>query len=109
MQEKNLQGLLKRYRAENPLILAIPRGGVEVGLQVARKLDADFSLIIARKLPFPDNPEAGFGAIAENGSTFIFENAHYWLSGETIEQIKQQQIAEIKQARKSSQRGKSPA
>lgn len=58
-------------------------------------MNADFSLIIARKLPFPDNPEAGFGAIAENGSTFVFENAHYWLAGETIEQIKQQQIAEI--------------
>ena len=92
---EKLAGALERYREENPLILAIPRGGVEVGLQVARKLDAEFSLIIARKLPFPDNPEAGFGAIAENGSTFIFENAQYWLSGETIEQIKQQQIAEI--------------
>ena len=92
---EKLARALERYRVENPLILAIPRGGVEVGLQVARKMNADFSLIIARKLPFPDNPEAGFGAIAENGSTFIFENAHYWLAGETIEQIKQQQIAEI--------------
>jgi predicted phosphoribosyltransferase len=67
---------------------------VEVGLQVARNLKVDFSLV-ARKLPFPDNPEAGFGAIAENGSTFILENAYYWLSGENIEKIKQQQIAEI--------------
>ena len=92
---EKLARALERYRVENPLILAIPRGGVEVGLQVAKKMNADFSLIIARKLPFPDNPEAGFGAIAENGSTFVFENAHYWLAGETIEQIKQQQIAEI--------------
>ncbi len=68
---------------------------MEVGLQVAKKLNANFSLIIARKLPFPGNPEAGFGAIAENGSTFILENAYYWLSGENIEKIKQQQIAEI--------------
>ena len=66
-----------------------------MGLQVAKKLNADFSLIIARKLPFPDNPEAGFGAIAENGSTFTLENAYYWLSGENIEKMKQQQIAEI--------------
>ncbi len=87
---------LEKYRAENPLILAIPRGGVEVGLQVAKKLNADFSLIIARKLPFPDNPEAGFGAIAEDGSTFIFENAYYSLSGENIERIKKEQIAEIR-------------
>jgi predicted phosphoribosyltransferase len=87
---------LEKYRAENPLILAIPRGGVEVGLQVAKKLNADFSLIIARKLPFPDDPEAGFGAMAEDGSTFIFENAYYWLSGENIERIKKEQIAEIR-------------
>lgn len=92
---EKLAEALEKYRAENPIILAIPRGGVEVGLQVAKRVNADFSLIITRKLPFPDNPEAGFGAIAENGSTFILENAHYWLAGETIEKIKEQQISEI--------------
>ncbi|HHV24137.1 MAG TPA: hypothetical protein GXX65_06230, partial [Methanosarcina sp.] len=84
---EKLANALEKYRPEKPVILAIPRGGVEVGLQVSAKLNTDFSLIIARKLPFPDNPEAGFGAIAENGSTFMFENAHYWLAGETIERI----------------------
>jgi predicted phosphoribosyltransferase len=104
---EKLAKALEKYEIENPLILAIPRGGVEVGLQVARKLNADFSLIIARKLPFPDNPEAGFGAIAENGSTFIFEDAYYWLAGENIERIKQQQIAEIER-RVKALRGGSP-
>lgn len=102
---EKLADALEKYRVENPIILAIPRGGVEVGLQVARRLNADFSLVIARKLPFPDNPEAGFGAIAENGSTFIFENAHYWLAGETIERIKQQQIAEIERRVKALRGG----
>lgn len=92
---EKLAQALEKYRDKNPLILAIPRGGVEVGLQVSRKLCAEFSLIIVRKLPFPDNPEAGFGAVAEDGSTFIFENASYWLAGETIERIKQDQIAEV--------------
>ena len=104
---EKLAKALEKYKAENPLILAIPRGGVEVGLQVARKLKVDFSLIIARKLPFPDNPEAGFGAIAEDGSTFIFENAYYWLSGENIEKIKQQQIAEIDRRIKTLRGGNS--
>jgi predicted phosphoribosyltransferase len=104
---EKLARTLEKYEMENPLILAIPRGGVEVGLQVARKLNADFSLIIARKLPFPDNPEAGFGAIAENGSTFIFEDAYYWLAGENIERIKQQQIVEIER-RVKALRGGSP-
>lgn len=102
---EKLAKALEKYRTENPIILAIPRGGVEVGLQVAAKLNADFSLIIARKLPFPDNPEAGFGAIAENGSTFVLENAYYWLSEETIEQIKQEQIAEIERRIKALRGG----
>lgn len=104
---EKLAKALEKYRTDDPIILAIPRGGVEVGLQVAAKLNADFSLIIARKLPFPDNPEAGFGAIAENGSTFILENAHYWLSGETIERIKQEQIAEIERRIKALRGGSS--
>ena len=104
---EKLAQALEKYRAENPLILAIPRGGVEVGIQISRKLGADFSLIIVRKLPFPDNPEAGFGAIAEDGSTFIFENVGYWLAGETIEQVKQEQIAEVKR-RLNTLRGGNP-
>ncbi|WP_440948675.1 phosphoribosyltransferase [Methanosarcina sp. T3] len=104
---EKLAQALERYRTKNPLVLAIPRGGVEVGLQVSRKLGADFSLIIVRKLPFPDNPEAGFGAIAEDGSTFIFENAVYWLARETIEKIKQEQIAEVKR-RVNALRGGNP-
>ena len=104
---EKLAKALEKYRIENPIILAIPRGGVEVGLQVAAKLNTDFSLIISRKLPFPDNPEAGFGAIAENGSTFILENAHNWLSGETIERIKQEQIAEIERRIKALRGGNS--
>ncbi|WP_292376282.1 phosphoribosyltransferase [Methanosarcina sp. UBA411] len=102
---EKLAKALEKYRAENPVILAIPRGGVEVGLQVAGKLNTDFSLIIARKLPFPNNPEAGFGAIAEDGSAFILENAHYWLPEETIERIKQQQIAEIERRIKALRGG----
>ena len=75
--------------------LAIPRGGVEVGYQVASHLDADFAILVARKLPFPYDPEAGFGAIAEDGSTFMVEGADVWLSRPTIEKIIDTQRREI--------------
>lgn len=78
------------------LVLAIPKGGVEVAYQVAKYLNADFSLIISRKLPFSDNPESGFGAVAEDGSVFIHEDATKWLSKEEINKIKKEQIKEIK-------------
>jgi putative phosphoribosyl transferase len=61
----------------------------------AMALDADFSLVIVRKLPFPDNPEAGFGAIAEDGSAVIAEQAAYSLPRDTVERIVQFQQEEI--------------
>jgi predicted phosphoribosyltransferase len=86
---------LESYRGENVLILAIPRGGVEVAYQVAKHLEADFSLLIARKLPYPDQPEAGFGAVAEDGSTVVLDRASRWVSDEAIEQIIEDQRQEI--------------
>ncbi len=87
---------LMRYKAEHPVVLAIPRGGVELGFEVAKALDADFDLLIARKLPFPDNPESGFGAIAEDGSLYIIKEAAWYLSQTIVERIIAQQQEEIR-------------
>jgi putative phosphoribosyl transferase len=89
------------------VVLAIPRGGVEVGYQVAKALDADFSLVIARKLPFPDDPEAGFGAIAEDGSTVILEHTGYGLLRDTVERVIDFQREEV-QRRVAALRGGEP-
>ncbi|WP_292464117.1 phosphoribosyltransferase [Methanolobus sp.] len=86
---------LEKYRDENVLVLAIPRGGVEVGCIVAEHLYASFSLLVTRKLPFPDNPEAGFGAIAEDGSVFISRNASAWLPQDEMDRIIIDQSKEI--------------
>jgi len=103
---EKLARALEKYKNKNVLVLAIPRGGVEVGYQVAKYLNADFSLLVSRKLPYPDNPEAGFGAIAEDGSTFIFEDATGWVSEEEIDRIKKEQIKEIKRRVKVLRKGK---
>jgi predicted phosphoribosyltransferase len=87
---------LQDYKDSNALILAIPRGGVELGYEVAKALHCDLSMIICRKLPYPHNPESGFGAIAEDGSVYIYEEATGDLSDEEIEHIKQAQQQEIK-------------
>jgi len=93
---EKLTKALETYKNKKALVLAIPKGGVEVAYQVAEYLNADFSILISRKLPFPDNPESGFGAIAEDGSVFINEEAVRWLSKNQIEKIKKEQIQEIK-------------
>jgi predicted phosphoribosyltransferase len=93
---QKLARALENYREQKPLVLAIPKGGVEVGYEVAKHLGCEFSILIARQLPFPDNPEAGFGAVAEDGSTFINDYAARALSQHTIDRILKQQRREIK-------------
>ncbi|OGX10821.1 MAG: phosphoribosyltransferase [Omnitrophica bacterium RIFOXYB12_FULL_50_7] len=86
---------LGKYKDQDVIVLGIPRGGVEVGYYVAKFLHVRFSMVISRKLPLPHDPEAGFGAISEDGSTFMIERAAQWVSGEEIEEIKQVQRREI--------------
>jgi predicted phosphoribosyltransferase len=49
------------------LVLALPRGGVPVGYEVAKAIDADFDLVICCKIGLPWQPDFGVGAIAESG------------------------------------------
>jgi putative phosphoribosyl transferase len=53
------------------LVLAIPAGGVPVGLEIARKLDLPLDLLIVRKVQIPNNPEAGFGAVGPDGEVIL--------------------------------------
>ena len=48
---------------KEPLVIGIPRGGIPVGYPIAQAFDAELDFIVLRKLPIPDNPEAGFGAV----------------------------------------------
>lgn len=59
--------------AEDGVILAIPSGGVPVGIKVREILGLPFDLLIVRKLQIPGNPEAGFGAMTLDGTTFFNE------------------------------------
>jgi putative phosphoribosyl transferase len=98
---RRLAKALQRYRdSKDTIVLAIPRGGVEVGLSIAQTLNLPFSIIISRKLPFPDNPESGFGAVAEDGSLYLYPNTVYWLPQHTVQDIIEQQQKEIVRRRR---------
>ncbi|WP_292655623.1 phosphoribosyltransferase [Nitratifractor sp.] len=90
---ERLARALESYRGTpGLLVLAIPRGGTEIGYEIARYLEADFDLLICRKLPYPFNPESGFGAIAEDGTIYINPRASIPLNeAEVLEIIRQQQ------------------
>lgn len=53
---------------ERPVIVALPRGGVPIGVEVARALGAPLDILAVRKLGAPGNPELGVGAVAEDGT-----------------------------------------
>ncbi|WP_200763867.1 phosphoribosyltransferase [Nitrosophilus alvini] len=103
---KKLAQALMKYRDEKPIVLAIPRGGTEVGFEIAKALDADFSLIICRKLPFPYNPESGFGAVVEDGTVFINRAAAAGLDDEEINRIIEKQFQETKRRIEILRKGK---
>jgi predicted phosphoribosyltransferase len=57
----------------DPLVLALPRGGVPIGFEVARGLGAPLDVFVARKLGAPRQPELGIGAVAEGGVRVVDE------------------------------------
>lgn len=57
--------------AEHPLVIALPRGGVPVGFEIARMLHAPLDILGVRKLSAPANPEYGVGAISEDGNVVL--------------------------------------
>jgi putative phosphoribosyl transferase len=62
---RQLAAALERYRADRPLVVALPRGGVPVAAEVARAFQAPLDVLVVRKLGCPWQPELGMGAIAE--------------------------------------------
>lgn len=64
---KKLAKALERYREEDPVVYALPRGGVVLGAEVAHALHAPLDLIITRKIGHPSEPEYAIGAVTEAG------------------------------------------
>ncbi len=93
---RRLAERLVGYRGENPVIFALPRGGVPVGYEIARSLGAPLDVFIARKLGAPDQPELGIGAIAQDGARVLNERIvrEVDVSEEYIERIAAEETEE---------------
>lgn len=82
---------------KNGVVLAIPRGGVVVGAQVARFLKIPLDLVIPRKIGAPHNKEAAVGAVAQDGTT-IFNHQVLSILGireKDLQEEVKEQIGEI--------------
>lgn len=96
--------LVERLRGEHfvrPIVLAIPRGGVEVGAALARGLGAELDVVLARKLRAPHQPELALGAVTETGEVHLnhFASAMTDAGDAYIEAERRRQLVEIERRR----------
>ncbi|MGH7030143.1 MAG: phosphoribosyltransferase [Stellaceae bacterium] len=62
---RELSRRLQHLRAERPIVLALPRGGVPVGFEIAEGLDAPLEIVLVRKIGAPGQPELALGAVVD--------------------------------------------
>jgi putative phosphoribosyl transferase len=71
---RQLAKALVGYKDQQPVVLALPRGGVPVAAEVAATLQAPLDLILVRKVGVPFQPELAMGAVVDGGSPLIVRN-----------------------------------
>jgi predicted phosphoribosyltransferase len=88
---------LKSLRLQKPVVLGIPRGGLVVAQEIARMLEGDLDIVLARKLRAPQNSELAIGSVSETGKLFLDQSLVELLGipDEYISQEKDYQMAEI--------------
>jgi putative phosphoribosyl transferase len=104
---KRLAAALTDFSSKDAVVLAIPRGGVVVGYEIAAALNLPLDVIIPHKLGAPDNPELAIGAVAEDVSAVLDKQLIAYLSVDNryIEEEKQRQREEIERRLKVYRQG----
>lgn len=96
--------------ALQPIVLAIPRGGVEVGAALATAIGAELDVVLARKLRAPFQPELAVGAVSEDGCMHLVPG---WeaVPGVTPSMIEEERTIQVREMdrRRSLFRGVRPA
>ncbi len=98
---RRLAAALEGFRELDPLVVALPRGGVPVGYEIARLLGAPLDILLVRKVGAPFQPEYGVGAIAEGGFRHIREEELELtgISGAEVDAVIASESAELERRR----------
>jgi predicted phosphoribosyltransferase len=98
-----LAAALARFRGEDPVVLALPRGGVPVAFEIARALDAPLDLVLARKIGVPSQPELAMGAVVNGDTPIVVRNEDVigavGVSDAAFDAVCRREIDEIKRRR----------
>lgn len=98
---RQLAVCLARYKGQNPLIMALPRGAVPMARIIADELQGEMGVILARKISLPGYDEYAIGAVSERG--FVYKNpevADYNIPESVYEPATARQLALIAKRRK---------
>ena len=84
---RQLAEKLAKYRGQNAVVLALPRGGVVIGREIAQALGLPLDIAVVRKIGHPLSPEYAIGAVDGTGMTLLNEAetesvSQAWLSDE---------------------------
>lgn len=97
---RELAERLLRHKIANPVVLALPRGGVPVAYEIARALEAPLDVIVVRKLGAPSHAELGVGAVVDGDHPEgIFNDeiiAELGVSREYLEREVEAQLKEVR-------------
>ena len=89
---KRLADKLKEYKEKKDVVvLALPRGGIVIGYEIAKKLNVKLDIILVQKIGAPNNPELGIGALSEGGVSYLEKNIikHLGLKKEDVKKAKE--------------------
>jgi putative phosphoribosyl transferase len=106
---RSLASALLYLKGKDAIVLAIPRGGIVVGFEVANALGIPLDVIIPRKIGAPDNPELAIGAMTEDGTIILNQRLIKYLqvSEDYIKRESEKQRLEIER-RLKLYRGEAP-
>jgi predicted phosphoribosyltransferase len=107
---RQLASKLASYSEPNSVVLALPRGGVPVGYEVARALEAPLDIFLVRKLGAPGHEELAMGAVATGGVSVLNEDVvdALGIPQSIIERVAVREIEELNR-RERLYRGRRPA
>ena len=85
----------------DPVVVALPRGGITVGAEVAKGLNAPLDIFFVKKIPSPNNEELAIGSVSESGLVFVNKDivARLGINEEYIQQKAMEKIQEIARLR----------
>ena len=100
---RRLAKALASYKKRQPVVLALPRGGVPIAAEVCAALSAPVDLILVRKIGVPFQPELAMGAVVDGSAFVVVRNEdviqYANIDEATFNAIRDTELSEIKQRR----------